>query len=66
MKGAAHQLVKNCSYSDATKGYKAGMKLLQQEYGNEYVIATEYLSKLEDWPAIKGEDAKALKVYQSS
>ena len=60
-KGAAHQLVKSCSYRDATKGYNAAMKLLQQEYGNEYVVAAAYLSKLEDWPTIKGEDAKALK-----
>ena len=58
---SAREIVKSCNHSDATRAYTQAIRLLDEEYGNEYKIAAAYLEKLENWPEIRGEDGEKLK-----
>ena len=41
--------------------YTNALSLLEKEYGNPFKIATAYLEKLKNWPAIKTNDALGLR-----
>jgi len=58
--GAAKQLVKSCSQSNASHAFRQALDLLDDEYNNEYRTATAYIRKLEEWPSIKSEDNEGL------
>ena len=60
-KGGANKLVSSCNTENTAKAYKTARQLLESTYGNEYLIASKYLEKLENWPVIKKEDSSALK-----
>ena len=59
-KGEAKSLVSSCNRIDSAEAYKSARKLLEQHYGNEYMIANKYLEKLEKWKNIKSEDSVGL------
>jgi len=54
--GVAKQLVKSCGHRDPTEAYSRALKLLEDEFGNEYRTANAYLQKLSAWPIIKTDD----------
>ena len=58
--GDARKLVDTCSHYDAAVGYLKAVVVLNKEYGNEHKVANEFISKLNKWPIIKKDDAKAL------
>ena len=60
-KGEAHALVKSCNSLNVSDSYSKAMRLLDKKYGNQYLVANHYLSKLENWPYMKNEDPKALR-----
>ncbi|XP_063049984.1 uncharacterized protein LOC134444684 [Engraulis encrasicolus] len=62
-KGQAQRLVKSCEYMEPDKGYKKALKLLKENFGNEYKISCAYLEKALSWPQIKPQDAKSLQEY---
>ncbi|XP_077865686.1 uncharacterized protein LOC144352623 [Saccoglossus kowalevskii] len=45
------------------QGYQRASKLLDEEYGNPYIIAQAYAKEAERWPEIKTEDKAALKNF---
>ncbi len=58
--GQPKVLVRSCQHMTLERGYKEAKRLLYQHFGNEYTIATAYIEKALDWPALKPEDNKAL------
>ena len=58
--GHPQELVKSCLSADFTASYNNARSLLHRYYGNEVILAQKYLDKLDQWPNIKSEDAKAL------
>ena len=64
--GEAKQLVFSCHEpSSAENSFKQAKKLLENRYGNEYVLAQKYLYKLSNWQPIKSEDPTELKNFAS-
>ena len=63
--GEANSLVKSCHQKNLKQAYKEAKKLLEDKYGNEYLIAQHYLQKLSDWPQIKAEDGPALSKFST-
>ncbi|KAL2086463.1 hypothetical protein ACEWY4_017522 [Coilia grayii] len=62
-KGQAQRLVKSCEYMAPDRGYQMAMKLLKENFGNEYKISCAFLDKALSWPQIKSEDSKSLQDY---
>ena len=58
--GPARELVKSCFNFRASEAFARAMKLLEDKYGNSYIISRSYLRKLEDWPRLRSEDADSL------
>ena len=61
--GEAHELVKSCHSSNIKESYVNAKAILNKHYGNEYKIAQQYLSKLNNWPQIRGEDPAEMKRF---
>ena len=61
--GEANTLVKSCLDADCKKAYTNANALLEQRYGNEYIIAQQYISKLQNWNPIKAEDAVGMNSF---
>jgi len=62
-KGKANILVNTCCHYDAATAYKKAIKLLDDEYDNEFIVSNSYIEKLDRWPEVKSEDKKALEDY---
>lgn len=62
-RGPAQALVTSCRYMDPNRGFQNAKKLLQDNYGNKYKIASAYIERALSWPLIKAEDPKALQAY---
>ncbi|XP_060799417.1 uncharacterized protein LOC132901020 [Neoarius graeffei] len=62
-KGQAQRLVKSCEYMEPDRGYEKALKLLKENFGNEYKISCAYLEKALSWPQIKPQDAKSLQEF---
>lgn len=61
--GKANDLVRSCHSKNLGVGYVSARQLLHKQYGNDYLVASKYLSKLKDWPQIKSEDAVELEEF---
>ena len=61
--GEAHRLVSSCQHPDAKKAYESAKTLLDSQYGNEHIIAQQYLEELARWPSIKSEDSVELNKF---
>ena len=60
-KGEANRIVKSCNNTNIYEAYTNAIRLLEKKYGNQYMLAEHYLSKLEKWPVITKEDSKSLR-----
>ncbi|XP_062621125.1 uncharacterized protein LOC134282740 [Saccostrea cucullata] len=56
--GEAHRVVSGFSHMSGDRAYTAAMNQLEERYGDNEVIATAFIKKALDWPAVK--DAKML------
>ena len=63
--GEANNLVKSCHNINSRKAYHEARCLLDDKYGNEYIIAQKYLQKLQNWTPIKAEDGPELNRFAS-
>ena len=61
--GEAKELVKGFVHSISGKCFEEAMSALEREYGNCHFIASAYLKKLKDWPAIKYSDSRGFKTF---
>ncbi|XP_059093458.1 uncharacterized protein LOC131888586 [Tigriopus californicus] len=57
------RLVQSCFNLNSELGYREARELLNQKYGNEFVIANAFLRKLSNWPPIKNDDRDALEEF---
>ena len=56
--GEANRCVAGFSHLSGERAYKAAMTQLEERYGDNKVIATAFIKKALDWPAVK--DAKSI------
>ncbi|XP_070549367.1 uncharacterized protein [Ptychodera flava] len=61
--GRPKEIVSSCIHMNPKEGYEHARKLLEDEYGNPYVMAKAYTKQAEAWPEVKSEDKSALKEY---
>ena len=58
--GDANKLFNGCfNHRYNNLSYAEGIRRLQKHYGDRYRLAKHYVQKLQSWPAIKGNDARA-------
>ena len=58
--GDANKLVIGCfNHRDDNLSYAEAIRRLQKHYGDRYRLAQHYVQKLQSWPGIKGNDARA-------
>ena len=58
--GTPKELVRSCLHMPPAASYVEARKLLEQRYGNPFVLAQAYLKKLESWPSIRSDDTHKL------
>lgn len=58
-----HKLVKGYSFMDATKGYKAAFKEMDERYGDNEIIVHAFIKKALNWPNIKNDSPKDLDAF---
>ena len=59
--GEAKELIRHCVHEDNDVCYEKALTLLEKEYGDSFKVECAYLEKLNNWPQVKNNDAKALK-----
>lgn len=62
-RGQPKDLVHSCQHLPSELGYLRAKSLLCEHFGNEHKIAHAYMEKINNWPAIKSEDTKALQTF---
>ncbi|XP_063967807.1 uncharacterized protein LOC135157132 [Lytechinus pictus] len=63
LKGAPLVLVKGYSMLGDDAAYVEAMKVLQERYGNPFVISNAFRDKLDDWPKISPKDYLGLRRF---
>ena len=59
-KGKAGKVIQHCASMDPDAGYLRALELLKQRFGNEFVIAETWISKVTDGGNIKASDREGL------
>ncbi|XP_064633628.1 uncharacterized protein LOC135491586 [Lineus longissimus] len=62
-KGKAYQVIECCAAMQPSQGYARAKSLLEQRFGNDYVVAEAWVEKVIGGPQIKASDAKGLQEY---
>ena len=57
------ELIGGCLHMESSEGYKNARRLLEEQYGNPYVISTAYINKALTWPTIKADNTAELKHF---
>ena len=63
--GDVQELIHSCLAMDSEEGYREARKLLAKQYGQPYKIASAYVERLTNGPAIKVEDGTALQSFSA-
>ncbi|XP_068675575.1 uncharacterized protein [Montipora foliosa] len=63
--GDVQELIRSCLAMDSEEGYREAQKLLAKRYGQPYKIASAYVERVTNGPAIKAEDGAALKSFSA-
>ena len=58
--GRLKKLVLSFNNEDPSNSYQQARKVLQKNYGDEFLIAHKHLEKLDQWPSVASEDVSAL------
>nr|XP_006821169.1 PREDICTED: uncharacterized protein LOC102805354 [Saccoglossus kowalevskii] len=61
--GEANTIVSGFGYLDASRGYPAALKELEDRYDNSEIIASAYIKRAMKWPSITASNAKGLDEY---
>ena len=62
-KGKAGKVIQHCASMDPDAGYLRALELLKQRFGNEFVIAETWISKVTDGGNIKASDREGLQDF---
>ena len=63
--GDVQELMRSCLAMDSEEGYREARKLLAKRYGQPYKIASAYVERVTNGPAIKAEDGAALQSFSA-
>lgn len=63
--GDVQELMRSCLAMDSEEGYREARKLLAKRYGQPYKIASAYVERVTNGPAIKAEDGVALQSFSA-
>ena len=63
--GDVQELMRSCLAMDSEEGYREARKLLAKRYGQPYKIASAYVERVTNGPAIKEEDGAALQSFSA-
>ena len=58
--GEVHKIVRSFSHLDASIGYEAVLRELEDRYGDNETIAGSFIKKVLKWPNIKANDSRGL------
>ena len=61
--GKAKELIKGCLQMKSGDPYKEARRLLKKHFGDPYKIASAYIAKLSNWPAVRPNDGTALQEF---
>ncbi|XP_070198795.1 uncharacterized protein [Littorina saxatilis] len=59
--GIAKEAINGFFLMTQTGAYEQALSVLQQRFGNSYVISTAFRTKLDNWPVVKTKDSVALR-----
>ena len=62
-KGKALQVIKPCSLMDPSAGYIKARSLLAERFGNDFVIAETWISKITEGPPVKKNSKESLQEF---
>ncbi|XP_014678718.1 PREDICTED: uncharacterized protein LOC106818533, partial [Priapulus caudatus] len=63
LSGEARESVEGLFYFDTKEAYLASLKMLEERYGNPFLVAEGFRNKIENWPRIQANDSKALRKF---
>ena len=61
--GAAKDTIKCCLYKDPSLGYQTAKKLLEEQFGHHFRIASQYVTKIIEGPPLKPSDRIGLLAF---
>ncbi|KAK6169143.1 hypothetical protein SNE40_020252 [Patella caerulea] len=61
--GAARECVESYFLLDSSDAFQQAKELLDNRFGNKFVIASAFREKLDNWPTVKPRDGLALQKY---
>lgn len=61
--GDAHRIVQAYSYLDSEAAFTSAWKDLERKYGNKEEVASAFVRKALEWPAIKPDNPKGLEEF---
>lgn len=59
----AKDSIEGLFYIDSDDAYTSAIKMLDERYGNPFLVAEGYRDKIENWPRIQANDGKALRRF---
>jgi len=60
LKGEAKEAVEKLFLSNTEDSYTSAFAILQERYGNPFLVAEAFRDQIENWPRIGGSDHKGL------
>ena len=61
LRGEAKEAVEGLFYLSTEEAYDSAMKILNDRFGNPFIISETFRDKLESWPKVGSNDANALR-----
>ena len=61
--GKAKELIKGCLQMKSGDSYKEARRLLKKHFGDPYKIASAYIAKVSNWPAVRPNDGTGLQEF---
>ncbi|XP_015763909.1 PREDICTED: uncharacterized protein LOC107342913 [Acropora digitifera] len=64
--GRAKELIKGCLQMKSGDSYKEARRLLKKHFGDPYKIASAYIAKLPNWPAVRPNGGTGLQEFSTA
>ena len=61
--GAAKEAIEGYFLLNTSESYEEAKKLLEERYGDQFVVTNAFREKLDDWPRIQARDGLALRKF---
>ena len=63
LEGEPKELISGCLYLEPTEGYAEARRLLHQQFGDAFKIATAHVNQILAWPTIRQDDSHGLRKF---